>query len=55
MNLNIPEMNYFVDEKGYFGNYGGAYIPEMLYPNVDELRKKYLSCPFRNEKHSTKC
>ena len=35
-------MNYHVDEKGYYGDFGGAYIPEMLYPNVEELRSKYL-------------
>ncbi|MGV3586401.1 MAG: tryptophan synthase subunit beta [Adhaeribacter sp.] len=35
-------MKYSVDERGYYGNYGGAYIPEMLYPNVEELRQKYL-------------
>jgi len=34
-------MNYFVDERGYYGDFGGAYIPEMLYPNVEELRQKY--------------
>lgn len=34
-------MNYFVDEKGYYGDFGGAYIPEMLYPNVEELRQQY--------------
>jgi tryptophan synthase beta chain len=27
---------------GYYGKFGGAYIPEMLYPNVEELRKRYL-------------
>ncbi|HZX73028.1 MAG TPA: tryptophan synthase subunit beta [Cyclobacteriaceae bacterium] len=36
-------MKYTVDEKGYYGNFGGAYIPEMLYPNVEELRENYLS------------
>ncbi|MFI5452690.1 tryptophan synthase subunit beta [Pedobacter sp. UC225_61] len=36
-------MNYFVNEKGYYGDFGGAYIPEMLYPNVEELRQQYLS------------
>lgn len=35
-------MSYQVNDKGYFGNFGGAYIPEMLYPNVEELREKYL-------------
>lgn len=34
-------MNYFVDERGYYGDFGGAYIPEMLYPNVEELCQKY--------------
>ncbi|MEE1885401.1 tryptophan synthase subunit beta [Pedobacter flavus] len=33
--------NFEVDEYGYFGNYGGAFIPEMLYHNVEELRQKY--------------
>ena len=27
---------------GYYGNFGGAYIPEMLHRNVEELRTKYL-------------
>ena len=35
-------MNYNVDEKGYYGDFGGAFIPEMLYPNVAELRENYL-------------
>ncbi len=35
-------MDYQVNEKGYYGRFGGAYIPEMLYPNVEELRLKYL-------------
>jgi tryptophan synthase beta chain len=35
-------MTYAVDEKGYYGQFGGAYIPEMLYPNIEELRLSYL-------------
>ena len=35
-------MSYQVNEKGYYGEFGGAYIPEMLYPNVEELRSRYL-------------
>jgi len=35
-------MNYKVDENGFYGKFGGAYIPEMLYPNVEELRQNYL-------------
>lgn len=30
-----------VDERGYYGRFGGAYIPEMLHPNIEELRQKY--------------
>ncbi|ALD21198.1 tryptophan synthase subunit beta [Hymenobacter sp. DG25A] len=29
-------------ERGYYGQFGGAFIPEMLYPNVEELRQQYL-------------
>lgn len=36
-------MKYTVNEKGFYGKFGGAYIPEMLYPNVEELRQNYLS------------
>jgi tryptophan synthase beta chain len=36
-------MLYNVDDKGYYGDFGGAYIPEMLYPNVEELRQHYKS------------
>ena len=34
-------MKYTVDKKGFYGNYGGAFVPEMLFPNLDELEKKY--------------
>ena len=30
------------DEQGYYGRFGGAYIPEMLHRNVEELRTRYL-------------
>src|SRR3954469_11876748 len=29
-------------EYGYYGKFGGAYIPEMLHPNVEELKTRYL-------------
>lgn len=35
-------MSYNINTNGYYGEYGGAYIPEMLYPNVEELRQNYL-------------
>jgi len=33
---------YNVDENGFYGQFGGAFIPEMLYPNVEELKENYL-------------
>ncbi|MCE3076018.1 tryptophan synthase subunit beta [Chryseobacterium gwangjuense] len=43
------------DEYGYYGEFGGAFIPEMLYPNVEELQKNYLeiieSEDFQKEYH----
>ncbi len=36
-------MSYHVNNKGYYGEFGGAYIPEMLFPNVEELRQNYLT------------
>ena len=39
----MEESNYRApDEQGYYGKFGGAYIPEMLYRNVEELRTRYL-------------
>ena len=35
-------MKYNISNNGYYGDFGGAYIPEMLYPNVEELRQNYL-------------
>lgn len=35
-------MSYHADARGYYGKFGGAYIPEMLYPNVEELRENYM-------------
>lgn len=34
-------MGYIVDNKGFYGNYGGAFVPEMLFSNLDELEKNY--------------
>lgn len=31
------------NEMGYYGKFGGAYIPEMLHRNVEELRNRYLT------------
>lgn len=46
---------YQVDEKGFYGQFGGAYIPEMLIPNIEELKRLYLkileSQSFKTEYH----
>ena len=36
-------------EQGYYGQFGGAYIPEMLHRNVEELRTKYLDIMYDPE------
>lgn len=45
--------SYQVDSKGFYGEYGGAFIPEMLYPNIKELQESYQeiiqSDSFQNE------
>lgn len=35
-------MNYKIDKNGFYGEYGGAYIPELLYANVKELESNYV-------------
>lgn len=36
------QSKFSVDEHGYYGKFGGAFIPEMLYPNVRQLQEQYL-------------
>ena len=40
--MTVQENKFSVDEHGYYGNFGGAFIPEMLYPNVKQLQEQYL-------------
>jgi tryptophan synthase beta chain len=40
--LKQTKSRYAPDEQGYYGKFGGAYIPEMLHRNVEELRTRYL-------------
>lgn len=48
--------SYTVDANGYYGNYGGAYIPEILYKTVEDLQKASLpiieSEDFKQEFHA---
>ena len=34
-------MKYSIDKNGFYGSFGGAFVPEMLYPNLEELEKNY--------------
>ena len=49
-------MTYQVDENGFYGQFGGAYIPEILYKTVEDLKKAYLpileSEAFKQEFHA---
>jgi tryptophan synthase beta chain len=40
--MTTKEKKYSVNENGYYGSFGGAFVPEMLYPNVKELQDNYL-------------
>lgn len=46
-------MQRLINSKGFYGEFGGAYIPEMLYPNIEELSQNYRSilqsADFRND------
>ena len=44
---------FFADKNGFYGEFGGAYIPEILYKCVEDLRRAYLpimeSAEFKDE------
>ncbi len=46
-------MQYTIDQDGYYGDFGGAYIPEILHATIEELKSSYLpiieSDEFRKE------
>ncbi len=39
----MSKLDIKVDENGYYGEFGGAYIPELLHPNIEELKANYLN------------
>jgi tryptophan synthase beta chain len=47
--FKLFESKYAPDENGYYGKFGGAYIPEMLHRNVEELRMKYLDIIYEKQ------
>lgn len=48
--------SYHADEKGYYGAFGGSFVPEMLYPNMETLQGSYLEImnepSFKEEFHA---
>ncbi|MBN2520376.1 MAG: tryptophan synthase subunit beta, partial [Bacteroidales bacterium] len=38
----MNKSKFQVNKDGYYGSYGGAFIAEMLYPNIEELKNRYL-------------
>ena len=36
-------MNYLVSKDGFYGEFGGAFVPEMLHKNIQELSENYLN------------
>lgn len=34
--------SFLVDQDGYYGEFGGAYVPEILHKCVEELKNRYL-------------
>lgn len=55
MSTQDKHTSFAVNDRGYYGQFGGSFIPEMLYPNVEELRERYLeiiySSDFQKEYH----
>jgi tryptophan synthase beta chain len=43
------EATFKPNEKGFYGEFGGAFVPEMLYPNVSELQQRYEEIIHSNE------
>ena len=35
-------MNYTIDQNGYYGEFGGAYIPEILHGTIERLKEAYF-------------
>ena len=49
-------MSYLVDNEGYYGEFGGAYVPEILHKCVEDLQREYLNVleseDFQKEYHA---
>ena len=45
----MKKESFYVDERGYYGEFGGAYVPEILYKVVEDLKEAYLPIIEREE------
>tara|TARA_B100000900_G_C20543640_1_gene701595 strand:+ start:214 stop:1401 length:1188 start_codon:yes stop_codon:yes gene_type:complete len=36
------KISYNINENGFYGDFGGAFIPEMMHANINELKSKYI-------------
>ena len=37
--IKYMKKSFLVDEKGFYGDFGGSYVPEILYATVEKLRE----------------
>ena len=40
--MKEKKISYHANNKGFYGEFGGSFVPEMLYPNMLELQNRYL-------------
>ncbi len=41
--MNKEKTSNHIDNEGFYGEFGGAFIPEMLHPNIEELKSSYIN------------
>ncbi|MDE6142849.1 MAG: hypothetical protein K2F94_02085, partial [Muribaculaceae bacterium] len=44
MRYNLTDPFLPVDEDGFYGTFGGAFIPEILHSNIEKLKEAYSQC-----------
>jgi len=45
--MSLENNTHLPDELGFYGEFGGAFIPELLHPNIEELKTFYAR--FKND------
>ena len=41
--MTTLQNNFAISDEGYYGSFGGAYIPEILHNNIEELPQHFFS------------